>query len=204
MAVSMIHLLGRPRTAAGAVRGRKPWAITAYLALSGVPVSRERLIALLFGGHELLEGSQLESAVRLFRGELGCAPAASVFLAAEHAPVKTTGPATAARVRALLEAGTAQVAAGAVDAAVQVLRTACDEAARNGDPRQQATARLALGGTLIEAGTARHQEGELALHRAITLAQRSGEPSIAVDPSAAVISGRTCGRSPMPVRWPDK
>jgi DNA-binding SARP family transcriptional activator len=314
----MIHLLGRPRTSTGSVRGHKPWAITAYLALSSIPVSRERLIALLFEdaedpagalrwnlaqvrrvvgradalqgsllqlprddalqvdvdilasgrwqdivelpdlGHELLEGMQfpgcasfetwllgerrrlsgvteaalqeaaltalsrgdvaaavgyatrlvaqnplddanqellirayatsgdsvaarrqLESVVRLFRRELACAPAASVFLAAELAPVKATGPATPARVRALLEAGTAQMAAGAVDAAVQVLRTACDEAARTGDPRQQAAAQLALGGTLLGSGRARHQEGELALQRAITLAQESGEPAIA-------------------------
>jgi DNA-binding SARP family transcriptional activator len=314
----MIHLLGRPTTNAGPVRGHKPWAITAYLALNSSPVSRERLIALLFEdaedpasalrwnlaqvrhllgrpealqgstlhlprdgtfqidvdvltsgrwqdivalpelGHELLEGMQfpgcpsfetwllgerrrlgavteaalqeaaltelstgdltaavcfathlvaqnplddanqellirayatsgdavaarrqLESAVRLFQRELECAPAAPVFLAAELAPVKTAGPATPARVRALLEAGTAQMAAGAVDAAVQVLRTACDEAARLGDPRQQAAAQLALGGTLIGAGRARHQEGELALHRAITLAQESGDSSIA-------------------------
>jgi DNA-binding SARP family transcriptional activator len=318
MAARIIHLLGKPTTDAGPVRGHKPWAITAYLALSGSPVSRERLIALLFEdaedpsaalrwnlaqvrhllgcpealqgsvlhlprdatlrldvdilasgrwqdivalpdlGHELLEGMQfsgcpsfqtwllgerrrlgavteaalqeaaltllstgdlsaavrfatrlvarnplddgyqellirayatsgdtaaarrqLESAVRLFQRELACAPAASVFLAAELAPIKTSGPATPARVRALLEAGTAQMAAGAVDAAVQLLRTACDEAARLGDPRQQATAQLALGGTLIGAGRARHQAGELALQRAISLAQESGDPSIA-------------------------
>jgi DNA-binding SARP family transcriptional activator len=43
----MIHLLGRPR-AEGAVRGNKPWAITAYLALSGGTSSREQLIGLLF------------------------------------------------------------------------------------------------------------------------------------------------------------
>jgi hypothetical protein len=91
---------------------------------------------------------QLEFAVRVFHRELACAPAPSVFLAAELAPIQSTGPASPARVRALLEAGTVQVAAGAVDAAVQVLRTACDEAARIGDPRQQATAQLALGGTL--------------------------------------------------------
>src|SRR5215831_15926172 len=48
MAARMIHLLGRPSTDAGPVRGHKPWAITAYLALSGSPVSRERLMALLF------------------------------------------------------------------------------------------------------------------------------------------------------------
>src|SRR5262252_5776241 len=47
-ATCMIRLLGRPRTGAAAARGNKPWAIAAYLALSGGPVSRDRLIALLF------------------------------------------------------------------------------------------------------------------------------------------------------------
>jgi tetratricopeptide (TPR) repeat protein len=122
---------------------------------------------------------QLESAVRLFRRELGCDPAPSVFLAAEISPVKATGPASPARVQALVEAGQAQVAAGATEAAIQVLRTACDEAGRTGSAALEATAQLALGATLIGAGTARHQDGELALHRAIALAGESGEPRIA-------------------------
>src|SRR5215472_1358875 len=263
-ATRMIRLLGRPRADAAEVRGNKPWAITAYLALCGGPVSRDRLISLLFEeagdpaaalrwnlgqvrrvlgrpdalrgrvlslprdadvafdvsllatgrwqdalalpafGGELLEGlqfpdspayevwllgerrrlaaatetllqeaalsamsignladavrwanrlvclnpgadshqellirayaisgdhlaarRQLESAVRLFRRELGCDPAPSVFLAAETSPAKATGPASPARVHALVEAGQAQVAAGAADAAMQVMRTAC-------------------------------------------------------------------------------
>jgi len=59
------------------------------------------------------------------------------------------------------------------------MRTACDEAARTGIAALEATAQLALGATLIDAGTARRQDGELALHRAIALAEESGEPRIA-------------------------
>ena len=94
-------------------------------------------------------------------------------------PVKATGPASPARVHALVEAGQAQVAAGAADAAIQVMRTACDEAARTGIAALEATAQLALGAALIGAGTARRQDGELALHRAIALAEECGEPRIA-------------------------
>jgi len=118
---------------------------------------------------------QLESAVRLFRNELGCDPQPSVFLAAEARPVKYDGTSTPARVRALLEAGQAQVTAGAVDSAVQVLRAACDEADATEDAALAATAHLALGSALIGAGTARHQEGEIALQRAINLAHQSGD-----------------------------
>ena len=48
MATRMIRLLGRPRADAAEARGNKPRAIAAYLALAGGPVSRGRLIALLF------------------------------------------------------------------------------------------------------------------------------------------------------------
>jgi DNA-binding SARP family transcriptional activator len=312
-----IRLLGRPHAGDVRVRGNKPWAITAYLALAGAPVPRARLTSLLFDsaadpaaalrwnlgqvrrllgqadvlsgpvlrlpgdtvcfdvdvlgaarwqdaveleglGGELLEGMQfpdcaafetwllgerrrlaalteaalqeatlnalsvgslgdgvgyasrlvtlnpssdthqellirvyamsgdplaarrqLASAVRLFRRELGCDPQPSVFLAAEAVPAKIGAPSTPARVRALLEAGQAQVTAGAVDTAVQVLRAACEEADGARDTALAATAQLALGSTLIGAGTARHTEGEIALQRAINLARRSGQRATA-------------------------
>jgi len=312
-----IRLLGRPNAGGVQLRGNKPWAITAYLALADAPVPRTRLISLLFDGAqdpagalrwnlgqvrrllgrpgalsgsvlslpdgavrfdagvlaaarwqdaveleglggELLEGMQfpgcaafetwlmgerrrlaalteaalqeatlsalsvgnlddgvgyasrlvtlnpladthqellirayamsgdlsaarrqLESAVRLFRRELGCDPQPSVFLAAEAGPAKVAGLSTPARVRALLEAGQAQVTAGAVGAAVQVLRAACEEADGTQDAALAATAHLALGSALIGAGTARHQEGEIALQRAINLAQEAGHQATA-------------------------
>ena len=43
-----IRLLGRPYAGGVQVRGNKPWAITAYLALAGAPVPRARLVSLLF------------------------------------------------------------------------------------------------------------------------------------------------------------
>jgi len=313
-----IRLLGRPYAGGVQVRGNKPWAITAYLALAGAPVPRARLVSLLFDsaddpagalrwnlsqvrrllgqpdglsgsllslpdggsvcfdvdvlaaarwqdavelaglGAELLEGMQfpgyaafetwltgerrrmaalteatlqeatldalsvgnlddairyasrlvtldpladthqellirayamsgdlptarrrVESAVRLFRRELGCDPQPSVFLAAEAVPAKIGEPSTPARVRALLEAGQAQVTAGAVDAAVQVLRAACEEADIAQDAALAAAAHLALGSALVGAGTARHQEGEIALQRAINLARESGHRATA-------------------------
>ena len=135
--------------------------------------------AYAISGDHVAARRQLEAAIRLFRRELSCDPAPAVFLAAEASPVKATGPASPARVHALVEAGQAQVAAGATEAAIQVMRTACDEAARTGIAALEATAQLALGATLIDAGTARRQDGELALHRAIALAEASGEPRLA-------------------------
>ena len=135
--------------------------------------------AYAISGDHVAARRQLEAAIRLFRRELSCDPAPAVLLAAEASPVKATGPASPARVHALVKAGQAQVAAGATEAAIQVMRTACDEAARTGIAALEATAQLALGATLIDAGTARRQDGELALHRAIALAEASGEPRLA-------------------------
>ena len=43
-----IRLLGRPHAGGVQLRGNKPWAIIAYLALANAPVPRARLISLLF------------------------------------------------------------------------------------------------------------------------------------------------------------
>jgi DNA-binding SARP family transcriptional activator len=156
------------------------WANRLVCLNPWVDSHQELLIrAYAIGGDQAAARRQLESAVRLFRRELSCDPAPSVFLAAETSPVKATGPASPARVHALVEAGRAQVAAGATEAAIQVMHTACDEAARTGIAALEATAQLALGATLIDAGTARRQDGELALHRAIALAEASGQPRLA-------------------------
>jgi len=144
--------------------------------------------AYAMSGDPLAARRQLESAVRLFRRELGCDPQPSVFLAAETVPAKVDGPSTPARVRALLESGQAQVTAGAVGAAVQVLRAACEEADVTKDAALAATAHLALGSALIGAGTARHQEG--------------GDRAPARHQSRRGIwsSGNCCGRVPQPGR----
>jgi DNA-binding SARP family transcriptional activator len=135
--------------------------------------------AYAMSGDVLAARRQLELAVRLFRRELGCDPQPSVFLAAEVGPAKVDGSSTPARVRALLEAGQAQVIAGTVGAAVQLLRAACEEADVTQDAALAATAHLALGSALIGAGTARHQEGEIVLQRAINLARESGHQATA-------------------------
>jgi tetratricopeptide (TPR) repeat protein len=57
-----------------------------------------------------------------------------------------------------------------------VIRAACDEAERIGDSSLIAQAHLTLGATLVGSGMPHHQEGELALHRAIAVADSVPEP----------------------------
>jgi DNA-binding SARP family transcriptional activator len=313
MVAPTVHLLGTPHTDSGAVvRGHKPWALVAYLALERQPVRRDRLTSLLFAmaddpagalrwnlaqvrrllgvpsalrgpaltlpaevpvdvatvlrgrwqdavalpalGADLLEGLQfadapgfemwlvgsrrrlaaateailhdaavaslaagksadgvayaatlvalapldddhqellvrayaatgdarsarrhLEAAIRLFRAELGCDPAPRVFLAAARTRAGDRREPSVARTRALLEAGQAQVLAGAIDTAVRVLAQGCDEAAATGDVCLQATAQFTLGAALVDAGIGRHQDAEVALHTAIALATQAGD-----------------------------
>jgi DNA-binding SARP family transcriptional activator len=126
-------------------------------------------------GDEHAARRQLEAAVRLFRSELGCDPAPGVFLAVEAARAPRRREPSAARTRALLDAGQAQVTAGAGEAALRVLGQACDEAAATGDLRLQAAAQFARGAALIDTGIARHQEAEVALYTAIRLARQTGD-----------------------------
>jgi DNA-binding SARP family transcriptional activator len=129
-------------------------------------------------GDEVAARRQLESAVRLFRAQLGVDPAPAVFLAAEAARRDRREP-TVARTRALLEAGRAQVVAGGIDSATQLLESACFDAAAIGDPHLEAEAHFELGAALVSAGTARHNDAELALYTAIDRAGYAGDERIA-------------------------
>ena len=148
--------------------------------------------AYAMNGDLLAARRQLESAVRLFRRELGCDPQPSVFLAAEAASAKIDGPSTPARVRALLEAGQAQVTAGAVDAAVQVLRAACEEADATRDADLAATA-----SDRCHAGGASPPRGGAAVQCCGPRARRQTPPGTRIWPPPPI--SRSARRSSAPV-----
>ena len=75
----------------------------------------------------------------------------------------------------LLRAGTAALDAGAVDAGVETLRRAVQEAGRADDPATQAEVQRALGSALIHAIRGSDGEGAVMLHRAL----REGRPPAA-------------------------
>lgn len=84
-----------------------------------------------------------------------------------------------AAVVSQLEAGRAAIAAGAVDAGLQCLRRAVDEAARHGDDALRARTLAALGAALVHALRG-CQEASVLLHRAIEVAERIGDRATAV------------------------
>jgi DNA-binding SARP family transcriptional activator len=130
-------------------------------------------------GDDTAARQHLESAVRLFRAELGIDPAPAVFLAAEAARRNRGREPNAARIRAVLEAARAQVVAGSVDSALQLLESACIDAAAIGDVHLEAEAQFDLGFALVGAALPRHTDAELALHTAIERAERAGDVRIA-------------------------
>jgi DNA-binding SARP family transcriptional activator len=108
----------------------------------------------------------------LFRRELGRAPDTGVRRAADE----PSGHATAERgdraaAVGQLDAGTAAVAAGAVEPGVACLRQARAEARGVGDPALLARALAALGSALVHSVRGGDEEGAAVLHEALALAE---------------------------------
>jgi DNA-binding SARP family transcriptional activator len=111
----------------------------------------------------------------LLREELGVEPGLAVESAWRVEPTAAhTGPHAAA---ALLEAGQAAVAAGALAPGMTSLRTAVELADETGAADLRIRARLVLAETLIHSVRGLDEEGIAALHEADVIARASGERS---------------------------
>jgi DNA-binding SARP family transcriptional activator len=143
----------------------------------------------------------------LFRRELGRAPDPGVRRAADEAGEQraTAGGDRAAAV-GQLDAGRAAVDAGAVEPGVACLRQACAEARGVADPTLLARALASLGAALVHSLRGGDAEGEAVLHKALALAEASGNREVeckvcrelgyvAVQASRGVSAGRWLGRA---------
>lgn len=108
----------------------------------------------------------------LFRRELGVDPSPAVNAASYAAQASPTTAAVSGRVavEAQLEAGDAAIAAGALDAGLQCLRRAVDDARSAGSAELRARALVALGSALVHAARGRDEEAAAALHEAVEVA----------------------------------
>jgi DNA-binding SARP family transcriptional activator len=124
---------------------------------------------------------QLRACVELFRRELGIEPGLEVTSAVEVASGSHTVAAVRGRTaaRAQLEAGEAAIGAGAVESGLQCLRSAVAEAHECEDLETKVQSLVALGSSLIHAVRSRDEEGAVALHEAISLAETTGQSSLA-------------------------
>jgi tetratricopeptide (TPR) repeat protein len=125
---------------------------------------------------------QRDACVAQFRRELGTDPGVAVLHAADreqHQRAFPDRPATRASAVARLEAGLGALDAGAVDAAIGLLRQAVAEAYDVDDGPLQVRTLLALGSALVHGVRGRDGEGAGVLHEAIGVADRIGVPASA-------------------------
>jgi DNA-binding SARP family transcriptional activator len=138
--------------------------------------------ALALSGDQTAALRQVTVAEDLIRRELGISPSPALREAAligEHSAM--TAP-VSGRAAALseMDAGRAALAAGAVDAGLQCLRRAVNEAEACGDLALKGQALNALGGALVHAARGRDEEGSILLREAVEIATQVGDDRTAV------------------------
>ena len=130
-------------------------------------------------GDDAAAEKQLATYTEALDRELGVAPGPVVVAAASvtrRAPVSDADPAA---IAAILEAGTAAVSAGAVDAGVGSLRTATRLADDSGIAGLRVDARLVLAEALVHSYGGLDEEGLAALHEADAIAVAQGDDDAA-------------------------
>jgi DNA-binding SARP family transcriptional activator len=144
----------------------------AATAMSPLDENNQALLIRLYrrNGDTRAADRQLAACTRLFAAELGQPPGPAVTSAA-LAQVGQTSPVTgSASVEAILESGSAAVAAGATDAGLLSLRSALSLADVTSDRGLQTSARLVLAETLIHSLRGMDEDGLSALYAADEIA----------------------------------
>lgn len=126
--------------------------------------------AYVMSGDVLAAERQLQACTDLYATELGVAPGPAVRAAMfSHTDRPHRGNDVAA-VHAVIEAGTAAMAAGAPEAGVMSLRSGVALADSLAGPHLRATSRLALADALVHSVRGEDQEGAMILHEAAGIA----------------------------------
>jgi DNA-binding SARP family transcriptional activator len=139
------------------------------------------LRALVAAGHPARAAVYLASSEAAFARE-GIVPSPALRAAA-LAPSASPPVGLRASVVAgsLLRAGTAALDAGSVDAGIETLRRAGEEAGRASDPLLYADVLRTLGSALVHSVRGFDGEGAVVLHRAIAAARTAGSHGLAAD-----------------------
>jgi len=122
--------------------------------------------------------AQYESCVTLLREELGIRPGVAVESALREEMPSRVPTANRASIEAILEAGSAAVAAGAGESGLASMRTAVQLADDAADPTLQMSSRLALAEALIHAQRGLDEDGIDALHGADRIAAEHGDRAV--------------------------
>lgn len=124
---------------------------------------------------------RVQTAVRLFRKELGVEPSPAFRTAALAGAGIAIVDASRAMVTAQLEAGQAAIAAGAWSTGIEALRRAAAAAEATADDRLLAEVQLNLGSALVHSARGFDEEGATSLHRASAFAHKAGLAHVAAN-----------------------
>ena len=139
------------------------------------------LRTLVAAGHPARASVHLATCVAALARE-GITASAALRAAARPPPAVPSGGLRAGVVaRSLLRAGAAALDAGSVDAGVDALRRAAEEAEGADDPRLYADVLRALGSALVHSVRGFDGEGAVVLHRALAAARTAHSPPLATD-----------------------
>lgn len=155
----------------GALDTARDYAVRA-LAMSPLDENYQALLIRLYRLAGDDEAAQLQYAAcsELFARELGVAPGNAVEAAMREGLYEGHAVTDPVSIAAVIEAGSAAVAAGAVEAGVQSLRTAVRLADATVGPRLRIDSRLVLAEALIHSVGGLDEEGLAALHEADRIA----------------------------------
>ncbi|HEY3957402.1 MAG TPA: tetratricopeptide repeat protein [Streptosporangiaceae bacterium] len=139
------------------------------------------LRTLVAAGHPARAAVHLASCEAVFAREGLTASAALRAAARGPAPVPAAGLRAGVVAGSLLRAGTAALDAGSVDAGIETLRRAAEDAARARDPLLHVDVLRTLGSALVHSVRGFDGEGAVVLHQALAAARAAGSRRLAAD-----------------------
>jgi DNA-binding SARP family transcriptional activator len=171
--VAILHEAALGSMSRGASEAAVGYAVRA-VAANPLDEDNQALLIRLYRlvGDDTAAASQLAACTALLESELGTAPGPAVLAAARAPREEPVESADEATIAAFLEAGSAAVAAGAVEAGIQSLRTAIRLADGADAPTLRTSARITLGETLIHTLRGLDEEGLCALYDADEIADQ--------------------------------
>lgn len=172
-AEAILHEAALGSLSRGALDTARGYAVRA-VAMSPLDENHQALLIRLYrlAGDNAAAEQQYAACLELFERELGVAPGNAVAAALGEGPYRRPAVTDAVSVAAIIEAGSAAVAAGAVEAGVSSLRTAVRlaDGAADGRDGLRVGARLVLAEALIHSLGGLDEEGLAALHEADRIA----------------------------------
>ena len=175
-AEAVLHEAALGLTARGALDRARGFAVRAA-AMSPLDENHQALLIRLYrlAGDDTAAEQQYDAFTQLLATELGVRPGAAVESAMRQGPRDRVDVATDSSIEAVIESGSAAIAAGAIEPGVTSLRDAVTLADAGRTTRLRVRSRLVLAEALIHSLGGLDEEGLARLHEADRLAIDSGD-----------------------------